>query len=414
MKYDEKAIFFPAISIATHTTIMKKNWLVNGKSPRFYLNDQSPEDQCFHHPYILTSAGHNYKDVDFMKSIGINDLEKDTDIVFGDSGGFQIGTGELNCDDETLEKLYTWMERNSTVAPIIDVPPWSIRNDTSSLSTSDMDDAIKRTKKNVDYLQKRGFKGEFDWLNVVHGHSYEHRDYWYNHIKDIDVHNGWAIGSLRKNMYVVLMAFSVLMDNDEFSNEERCKLIHFFGLSSTRFMPIMIYLKYKLNQAGYKINVSFDSSYATQNGGWGKYLLYPSSTGFMSYHLSNRLVGQFEDTPLPCKCPVCKGYTHQDILNETALSNDGESLFYNVVQSHNVYMLVEYVDMLHSLIYTGNKDLWATCFKSEQLKTFNVIDKMFEAEAGTAHHVVERNIGLLGNPHKAEQEVESIEDMFGD
>lgn len=414
MKYDNNAIFFPAISIATHTTIMKKNWLVNGKSPRFYLNGLKKEDQCFHHPYILTSAGHNYKDIDFMKSLGINDLDKDVNIIFGDSGGFQIGTGDLKCDDQTLEKLYSWMEVNSTVAPIIDVPPWSISKDTSNLSTSDMDEAIKKTKSNVSYLDKRGFKSGFDWLNVVHGHSYDQRNYWYKNIKDLDIHNGWALGSLRKNMYVILMAFSVLLDNKELDNYEKCKLIHFFGLSATRFMPIMIYIKHKLNKLGYKTNISFDSSYATQNGGWGKYLLYPSSTGFMSYHLSNRLVDKFQNSKLPCNCPVCDGYTLQDILNEKALSNEGESLFYNVVQSHNVYMLVQYVEMLHSLIYTDCPELWETCFNAQQMKIFKVIDKMFDAPQGESHVVIEKNVGILNKYSKDENDNESIEDMFGD
>ena len=133
----------------------------------------------------------------------------------------------------------------------------------------------------------------------------------------------------------------------------------------------------------------------------------------MSYHLSNRLIDKFDDVPLPCTCPVCKGFNLKDILNEKALTSEGESLFYNVVQSHNVLMLVEYVNMLHSLIYTDCPELLATCFKSEQMKIFKVIDKMFNAKKGQSHLVIERNVGLLGNPHKSEQETDDIEDIFG-
>lgn len=409
MKIFDNAIFFPAISIATHTTIMKNDWKVQNKSPRFYLNDKTADEQCFHHPYILTSAAHNYKDINFMKSIGINDLKKDINMVFGDSGGFQIAMGEIKDTPEIINKLYTWMEQNSTVAPIIDCPPW--KSEATDISKADLDAAVAKTKKNVDALKNRP-KSDVFWLNVIHGREYDHRSYWYNQVKDFKL-NGWALGSLRKNAFNLLMAFCSLYDNGELGNVETCQLIHFFGISAARYIPFLIYLKHKMNKTGIKVNLSFDSSYATQNGGWGKYLIYPSSTGFLSYHLSNRLIGKHQNVPLPCNCPVCKGVMLNDIMNEKALKNEGDAYFYNVVQSHNVYMLTEYVKMLHSLIYTDCEELWATCFKSQQLKVFKVIDKMFEAPMGKAHEVVLANAGML---NKVDQEDAdgSTEDIMGE
>lgn len=395
MKIYDDAIFFPAISIATHTQIMKNDFKVNGKSPRFYLNGMNEKTQMFHHPYILTSAYHVYKNMEFMKDIGIENPKKDTNMIFGDSGGFQIATGQLKSTPEVLTKLYDWMETNATLSPIIDAPPWSSEN--RLVENPEMDKGIAATKANIELLLSRPNRvKDFSWLNVSHGTSYDQRKYWYNAVKDYDFYDGWALGSLKKNAYAILTAFSNLMDEGELE-KDRCKLIHFFAFTSTQFMPIAIYLKHKLNRKGYKINISFDSSYATQNGGWGKYLIYPSSSGFMSYHLSNRFLDKFQDVPMPCNCPVCKGIRLKDMYNAEALKTDGESYFYNVVQSHNVYMLAEYVKMLHSLIYTDCPELWTTCFKTKQQRVFKVIDAMFEAPKGQAHWIVERDYAFLSS-----------------
>jgi hypothetical protein len=413
MKIQKNAIFFPAISIATHTTIMKNNWLVNNKSPRFYLKNLTLDQQLFKLPYILTSAAHNYKDINFMKSIGINDLTKDVEMVFGDSGGFQIATGDLKETPELLHKLYDWMEANATLSPVIDHPPW--KSDQTEIGLTDLDKALDKTKKNIDLLLTRKQKDGFNWLNVVHGKKYDHRVYWYKNIQNYDFYNGWALGSLRKNAYAILSAFASLLDNGELE-KDRCKLIHFFGFSAAKYIPYIIYLKHKINMRGLNVNISFDSSYATQNGGWGKYLLYPSSTGFMSYHLSNRHIGKFKDVPMPCSCPVCSGVNLIDVLNENALKSEYQAYFYNVVQSHNVYMLNEYVKMLHSLIYTDCPDLWETSFKSAQIKVFKVIDKMFDAKPGTSIQVIENNVSILNKVDDStdESSIENLDDLFGE
>jgi tRNA-guanine family transglycosylase len=416
MKFYNETLFFPAISIATHTQLLKEDWKIKNKSPRFYLNSLKETKQLFRHPYILTSAGHNYKKMDFMKSIGIEDLSTDVNQVFGDSGGFQIATKTISGDDETIDKIYSWLEKNSTLAPIIDIPPWSDSTD-SSITKADVDVALKRTKYNIEKLLKRE-KSNVTWLNVTQSKKYEDRLRWYNEVKEYNL-DGWALGSMTisRNFYVMLAAMATLIDSKEIENTKTCKHIHFFGITATRYMPVIIYIKHKLNKLGYKINVSFDSSYATQNGGWGKYLLFPSSTGFCSYHLSNKFIGKFKDVELPCSCPVCKDIRLKDVLNEKSLTSEGQSYFYNVVQSHNVYVLTEYVRVLQSLIYTDYHDLMNTSFKSSQMKVFKIIDGMFErTDNRTANKYLEDNVQLLTkietNLSSEEEEAEHTNEMF--
>jgi queuine/archaeosine tRNA-ribosyltransferase len=384
-------IFFPAISIATHTQIMKANWKVKNKSPRFYLNNVPKEDLLFHHPYILTSAAHNFKHMDFSKQIGINDKTKDVNLIFGDSGGFQIKTGVIKDTDEIKNSLYSWMEQNVSLAPIIDHPP--THPDGKIISDEEFDSYLKKTIINLDVLMKRKTRDSVLWLNVIQGREYRHRKHWFDNVKDYNL-GGWALGSLKSNPFILLTAFATLLDSREFENKNRNKHLHFFGITATRAMPYMIYIKHKMNKIGYTTNVSMDSSYATQNGGWGKYLLFPSATGFTSYHLSNKVIGKFQDVELPCYCPICSGINLKDILNEKALTNEKESFYYNVVQSHNVFVLKEYVRNIQSLIFTDSPELWASCFKSEQLKVFKIIDKMFD-NIGKSYKVLEDNHQFL-------------------
>jgi queuine/archaeosine tRNA-ribosyltransferase len=397
MDFYTDTLFFPAISIATHTQLLKENWKVKNKSPRFYLTSVAEETQLFRHPYILTSAGHNYKKMDFMKTLGINDIKKDVNQIFGDSGGFQIATGSLANTDEIINKLYSWLEVNSTLAPVIDVPPWNSNLD-AVVTKQDTEKSLKLTKYNIEKLLSRK-KSDVLWLNASHCREYDDRMTWFNEVKDYNL-DGWALGSISKNFYVILSAFATMIDSKELANTKRCQHIHFFGITATRYMPIIIYIKHKLNKLGYKINVSFDSSYATQNGGYGKYLMFPSATGFCSYHLSNKYLNKYQDVALPCDCPVCSDIRLKDILNENALRSVGQSYYYNVVQSHNVYLLLQYVKTLHSLIYTDCPELMSTAFKSGQLAIFKIIDEMFDTTKKTAYQIVTENETIL---HKIEE-----------
>lgn len=394
-RYYDDFIFIPAISIATHTQIMKNDWKIHGKSPRFYLNSLKEDEKIFDHPYILTTAAHNYKNMDFSKQIGINDVHKDVNYIFGDSGGFQIAMGEIKDTPEIKDKLYEWMIKNASVAPVIDHPP----TEYEKMTDERMQQFLDNTKKNTEFLLKKNNKDSVLWLNVIQGIEYHHRINWYEQVKDYKL-DGWAFGGPKRNLLAVLNMMASFIDVKALDDKKTCNYIHWFGISSTKFMPYMVYFKHKLNMLGYKVSVSLDSSYATQNGGWGKYLLFGSATGFASYHLSNRFIGKFKDVDLPCFCPVCKNVKLSEILNENALKSEHQSYFYNIVQTHNVFVLKEYVRNLQNLIYTDSYELYETAFKANQIKVFRLIDKLFEAKSNSYKEVILKNIDLIENLQK--------------
>lgn len=447
MQFTKDFIFFPAISIATHTQIMKANFKVKGKSPRFYLNNVPKDTLLFHHPYILTSAAHNYKNINFMKDIGINDVNTDSNLIFGDSGGFQIKTGQIKDTPEIKDSLYTWMENNVNLAPIIDHPP--VYPVGRKISNSEVNPFLDQTKHNIEILLNRPTKNKISWLNVTQGHVFDTRKYWFDNVKDYNL-DGWAMGSMRKDPKTILEAFSVFLQAGELERKDRCKHIHFFGITATKYMPLMIYIKHIMNKAGYQINVSMDSSYATQNGGWGKFLFshnkqelgsyeknknsediilddfsdYRSSqksSGFLSYHLSNRLSGKwstdpiFDNVMLPCYCPVCTDIKLKDIMNDNAMRTVGESFYYNVVQSHNVFVLKEYVKSLQNIIYTDSIDLYNSAFRSMDVKIFKIIDEMFE-NPSKADKIIDKHRVLLDSDRDADKDdapdLAAFEGMF--
>jgi queuine/archaeosine tRNA-ribosyltransferase len=415
MKYYKDTIFFPAVSIATHVSCVKNDYRIDSKpnmSSRFYLKQHQGDDYSFvDHPFILSSAGHNYKCTNYAKEIGINDFKKDVEVVFGDSGGFQIATGAVkNFNDGVVNRIHEWLITNSTLAPIIDHPPYM--TGLINRSTELVDSSIQTTKKHIDMLLKRDDVDKIDWLNVVHGTTYNERDYWYQQFKDYDFHSGWALGSLQRNDYVILAAFCSLWDNRVLESD-KCQIVHFFGTSSMKFIPTIIYLKYKLAKMGYPVNISFDSSYATKDCSYGKMLIMmPNSSGLTSYHLSNKLIGKFNpDASLPSINPVCKGLRLGDVLNEDALKAASGYQFYNVIQNHNIYTILEYFHKMQSIIFTDCPELWKTGFKVAQLRTFKIIDKMFDAKIGQAHLVLESHQNEFGAINEPDEN-EDLDNMF--
>jgi queuine/archaeosine tRNA-ribosyltransferase len=410
MKYSKRTIYIPAVSIATHMSVMTHDWKLNGKTARFYLNGMDEKTQIFHHPYMLTSAAHNYEKTDYAKVMGIKDLKTDIDMLFGDSGGFQIATGAIKVKEDTQDKIYTWLENNTTVAPIIDHPPYT--TGMTNLGKADMSDSLNKSLASINLLKSRPTMNKTEWLNVSHGRTYEQRKWWIENIDKEDFFSGWAIGSLRKNNYVILSAFCSLLDAGILEREST-KLIHFFGLSSMRFIPLMVYINHKMKQKGYKINVSFDSSYATKDCAFGKYLtMMPDSKGFASYHLSNKYIGKFNpEAGLPCKCAICDGLKLGDVLNENSLKASGKYYFYNVVQSHNVLILRDYIEKIENVIQTDCEFFWTSAFKSDYMKTFKIVDSIFDAPKGKSYGIIEKFQTFL-NQDDEENETDSIEELF--
>ena len=150
------------MSLGAFMSVVKKDQkhFKTGKSFRYYSKDS---DAVFHYPYMLTSAAHNFQDMDFRKTIGFEENTKG--LFFGDSGGFQLLTGKAP-KGFTRELGFEWMEKNCDVYPLLDMPFPKTFN---AVSDEYFNKSIEFTKESAKYFLDNRTRDDNIILNVVQG-----------------------------------------------------------------------------------------------------------------------------------------------------------------------------------------------------------------------------------------------------
>lgn len=212
----------------------------NGMTYDYYNYDNE-----FNYPYFLITAGHFYKkDVfekcKFFKTPGVE--------IFGDSGGFQIATGALKWNKDIRHDIMTWLERNSTVAANLDIPP------RSKLFT--VDEARDISYDNFKYFHENQ-SGQTKFLNVLQGKNLESYTSWYELVKDFKEFHGWCMGGCINNMHNIITTIYILLRNKE---HLRSSKIHYLGVSNPTALLLLVHFQNGLNQLGLDIQIYSDSS----------------------------------------------------------------------------------------------------------------------------------------------------------
>lgn len=249
------AVFLPATSSFYATFIGKQRFgeyipytrvpksFVNGVESLNYLD---PDKGLFYYKWSLYSAGH--AKLDLNKPEQTEDMfrnrNKNTSIVIGDSGGFQIGKGVwagewraptstevkqkmakmaalgieqkpildksgnvvltkqgnvkttavnhakayqglLDSAQKKREQVLTWMDSLMDYGMILDIPAWTCRDPASMLATgiSSYQDAVNATRYNNEYFIKNR-NGNCKFLNVLQGENHTQAENWYVQMKD--------------------------------------------------------------------------------------------------------------------------------------------------------------------------------------------------------------------------------------
>ena len=145
-------IYFPSFSSAGIAPELKQNFKFNNGTPcRFY----SKEMGDIRYPYFLISAGANFRNKDARKDFGLSDDV----LVVGDSGGFQIKTGNLTWKPELRETILRWLEDNCDIAMNLDIPP-------GGKVFTDYDECLKMSIENFEYFAKNRVDGSADFINI--------------------------------------------------------------------------------------------------------------------------------------------------------------------------------------------------------------------------------------------------------
>jgi hypothetical protein len=369
-----RTIYFPAMGSGTQLISIKKDvkHIKNGMDFRNYS-----DNALIYHPYMLFSAGHLLKKINFIKEVGI-DLNKN--IVLGDSGGYQVATGVLKYTDAVRETIFNWLENNTSYAMNLDIPPWNLNDhDYNGYKKLALD-----SSKNFEYFHKNDSK-KTKFMNVLQGRNLKTLNIWYDAVKDFDFEGGWGIGGTSINIFYVLQSLFFLYGKGEFKKYNNKKaLIHVLGFSKASMMHYLMYFQAKLNNLGYNITITYDSSTPFIQASFGNYFISARKEGIDLCKISHTIPKNDEyinfNTELPCKCNICKDMTWGDLWSFLNDKKSFKTEFYYYVASHNFSVFLTYQRNIENLINIDNKTILNSYFSEREKRIFKIIDECFTKE----------------------------------
>lgn len=323
------------------------------QSPRWYSKEANP---MIYDPHVLVSSAHYSHIKDLRAKMR---ADKDT-VIFIDSGGYQLATGVK--PKHNREKALAWSEANGNLFPILDLP--ANKNFT-------MADSIAYTVESAKYYADNRTRSDCTVMNVLSASDYTGMERWYNAVKDFTF-DGWCYGGHRNHTPAILHSILFLAMKGEFDKRTN---LHIFGTTSLTVMPYIIYAQYLLNRKGYDVQLSFDSSYAFRNAGFGKYFIFPSFKGMGALVLSNKhdwsSLNAFSH--FGCDCKVCEGINDVEHL----FSGNAGSHFYSLIGMHNFVIMMRYKEIIEGLL-SMNVSGVIESLPREMRDNFNTIDKAFD------------------------------------
>lgn len=167
--------------------------------------------------------------------------------------------------------------------------------------------------------------------------------------KDTTVYGGendwWGLESHNNNLKTILNIIMSLVNKDEYSTEE-VRTLHLSRVNSMEMVPYIVYSQHLLNEMDVNIQLSFSSSYPSDEAMKGKFIQFCTTTGIHS-----TIVSEMHDWPaldryshLGCDCPICK-----DVTDLPLLFADKEQLNL-IISLHNFYKVLQYKRVFEGLI----------------------------------------------------------------
>lgn len=328
-------------------------------------NETNPNS--FHIPCALYSAGTVSNFVDPPDCI-VKHRDRDNTVIIGDSGGFQIATGQprfKNASRELKRKIFHWLADETDIAMTLDVPSWPLLDskykDTYPYQTTEQ--CLDATLANLKLFQT--WNAELDqphrFLNVLQGNTVDECDDWYDAVKQYPFY-GWAISSVTKrNVHLLVYRILRLMEDGAFEKDETW--IHFLGLGDLRTALIATCIRRCLLEIypDCKINISFDTSTATLTGSRASYAMAPNWTNGMkalkygSIPKSLKQVWQGSSANFPNQyTSIGHGLKKGDIIRTKNKQPYLDVAGYLLLMANNMEMQQLHIDMANKLAFDCN------------------------------------------------------------
>jgi hypothetical protein len=383
------SVFLPSISSFYNSFVSKQHhteFVPKERIPAEFengiegMNFLNKEEAYYYYPWALYSAGHAQLDVDKSRteeSMIHRRNRKDT-MILGDSGGFQIGNGQIKFDwehfyeqrgdtgykgsaDKVRDSILNWLEETADYSMILDIPTRATEGKFREMTgMKSFGDALNATMFNNDYFV-RNRKGKTKFLNVLQGQNGADADIWYEKVKHYDF-EGWAMGGL--NMRDANLAIRRLITmRDEKLLEPGRDLIHYLGTSKLEWAVLTTAIQRNLRKSvNPNITLTYDCAspfIATAKG--QIYTQHVHRNNRFSYIMDKalddkRLSGS--KAQFPWHSPVGERMTMGDVcyyapgmLNK--IGKEGktswDSFSYFLQMGHNVYQHLDSVQRANAL-----------------------------------------------------------------
>ena len=357
-------IYFPSFSSAGVAPELKQDFrFSNGTPCRFYSKDMGD----IRYPYFLISAGANFRNKNAREDFGLTDDV----LVVGDSGGFQIKTGNLTWKPELKETILRWLENNCDIAMNLDIPP-------GGKVFTDYDECLKMSAENFEYFAKNRTEGKADFINILQA-GFDHRTLdWYNAVKDFQF-EGWSIGGVQgSKLSSMLYAVAILLDGKEHLKQNN-KWLHLLGTAKISDFFMLQQLQKSLDSVGSNMRVTTDSSspdYAVVFGGY-----------YMNYSLKKMNI---ESVNFPKKedifnndLPLPRVTKFDEILDGSVTYKDvyeWKRSAFAYMSTHNLYVLVDCINTVKEIM-NSHDGLIEQIVNRDLFKLLNSIDEMVKSDS---------------------------------
>lgn len=250
------AVYLPAISSFYSTYIAKQRlseFVPTDRIPKGFdrgiegMNFLNPEQGYFYYKYGLYSAGHAQLDLNktMIQDSMIQQRDRNSTMILGDSGGYQIGKGVLKFDwlnfdgpaaNKTRDDILNWLELTADWSMMLDVPTWAcdhIHSPKTGLKS--FDDCLEKTRHNNKYFLDHRL-GATKFLNVLQGSDWDTAEKWYQGVKEFSdpageyagkEAEGWAMGGANMcKMPITLKRLMTLREDGLLAEKD---WMHFLG-----------------------------------------------------------------------------------------------------------------------------------------------------------------------------------------
>ncbi len=364
------AVYLPAVQPQYARGVVQNNYtqsLPNGLTVSD-LNYLKGGSKLFDIHAALYSAGHigNHRESPPCMISTRPRGRKQNTVVVGDSGGYQIATGQLKMTPTKREEIYDWLTRTCDVSMTLDVPVWALGTDKMS-GYDTFEDCLYGTIEHLDVFRALGAENH-RFLNVLHGRSIEEADRWYDAVKHFSFY-GWAMGgNLRpeancsdgdQTPFSMMLWRIVTMLRDGMFDRDQV-WIHFLGVGDLKTALLLTTLKNTLNQMlpCCRVEITYDTSSPSQLARFlsGISSLKTSKTN-LCYKTINVDKELWADNGLSLpfvSSTISKYLTMGDVVKRTMR---GElivrELGYLILENNNVEAVIGVIDAAHKILNSG-------------------------------------------------------------